>query len=127
MDAITILKNLPQDIKSKIDKEYGNWQQVYIMVYVSSANDYFLLKTKPIGYEKMRNDVQNELYDVKDKLDEFGLDGHSLVTDISSDFTETIVTRTITDLDNYLAQFGSLFEFMRAAVNKYLKLQESWN
>jgi hypothetical protein len=122
MDAITILKNLPQDIKSKIDEEYGNWQQVYIMAYVSSANDYFLLKTKPIGYEKMRNDVQNELYNIKDKLDEFGLDGHSLITDISSDFTETIVNRTITDLDNYLAQFGTSFEFMKAAVNKYLSL-----
>ena len=122
MDAITILKNLPQDIRLKIDETYGSWQQLYIRVYVSSANDYFLFKTKPTGYEKMRNEVQNELYNVKDKLDEIGLDGHSLVTDISSDFTETIVTRTITDLDNYLAQFGPSFEFMKAAVNKYLNL-----
>jgi hypothetical protein len=122
MDAITILKNLPQDTRAKIDEEYGSWQQLYITVYVSSANDYFLFKTKPTGYEKMRNEVQNEIYNVKDNLDEFGLDGHSLVTDISSDFTETIVTRTITDLDNYLAQFGTSFEFMKAAVNKYLSL-----
>lgn len=122
MDAITILKNLPQDIRAKIDETYGSWEQLYIEVYVSSANDYFLLKTKPASYEKMSNDIQNELYSIKDKLDEFGLDGHSLVTDISSDFTETIVNRTITDLDNYLSQFGASSEFMKAAVNKYLSL-----
>jgi hypothetical protein len=122
VDAITILKNLPQHIRSKIDETYGSWEQLYERVYVSSANDYFLLRMKPAGYEKMRNDVQNELYNIKQKLDEFGLDGHSLVTDVSRAFTETIVTRTITDLDTYLAQFATSFDFMKAAVNKYLNL-----
>lgn len=120
MSTLTTLQNLPTDIKSQVDETYGSWQELYAKIYSLSATDYELYKNKPFNYETLRAEIKNELYDIENKLDSFNLDGHSIVTDISSDFTETIVTRTITNLDNYLAQFGTSFEMMKAQLDKYL-------
>ena len=41
------------------------------------------------------------------------LDGHGIMTEISSDHGEIIVNKVVTNLDNYLKQKGTTFEQMR--------------
>lgn len=120
MSAITILQNLPTDIKSQIDVTYGSWQELYVKIYSLSATNYELFKNKPLNYKFLRTEIENQLYEIENKLDSFNIDGQSIVTDISGDFTQTIVTSTIINLDNYLAQFGTSFNIMKDQLDKYL-------
>jgi hypothetical protein len=120
MEGLQILHSLPSDKKEKIEKEFGSIEELYKKVFDNYNEDYKLHRTKPSGYQEQQEKIKNALYDIEDKLDEMELDGHSIITDISSDHGEIIVNKTVKDLDEYLKQYGTTFEKMREWLKKHL-------
>jgi hypothetical protein len=120
MTGLQELLRLPDDIKEQITNEYGGITDFYKMVFDLYAEEYQVFTTKPTGYQTRLDAIQQQLYNIQDKLDDFGIDGHGIVTEISSDHGEIIVSRNITQLDQYLQQFGTNFEEMRKWIDDHL-------
>jgi hypothetical protein len=98
----------------------GTLEELYKKVFDYYNKDYNLYKTKPSGYQEKQEQIQCELYDIEDKLDEMELDGHSIITEISSDHGELIINKVVKDIDEYLKPYGTTFEKMREWLKKYL-------
>ena len=120
MTGLQELLGLPEDIKKQIADEFGSVNEFYKMVFDLYAEEYQVYTKKPNGFQERLNAIQKQLYDIQDKLDDFGLDGHGIVTEISSDHGEIVVSRNITQLDQYLKQFGTNFEEMKKWINNHL-------
>lgn len=117
MQGLDRLLNLPENIKTEIENEYGSVQDLYQKIFDLNAEEYSLT-----GSNSPRlSAIQTETYNIEDKLEEFGLtDGSDITTEISSDFGEIIVNKRITKLNDYLSQFGTDFDTMREWLkNKY--------
>ena len=114
MQGLIRLKKLPKDIQDKIVSEFGSIEGLYQKVFDLNAEEYRLTGTKNPRIDKIRN----EIFDIDDKLEEFGItDGSDFTSEIASDFGNIIVSKKISDLNKYLAQFGTDFDTMQ----KWLK------
>lgn len=110
MNGLNRLLQLPVEIKGKINKEFGSIQNLYQKVFDLNAEEYTLTGSKSPRLKQ----IQQEIYDIEDRLEDFGLtDGSDLTIEISSDFGEIIVNKEISKLNEYLAQFGTDFDTMR--------------
>jgi frataxin-like iron-binding protein CyaY len=117
MQGLDRLLNLPENIRTEIENVYGSVQDLYQKIFDLNAEEYSLT-----GSNSPRlNQIQAEIYDIEDKLEEFGItDGSDITTEIASDFGEIIVNKQITKLNVYLSQFGTDFDTMRKWLkNKY--------
>ena len=84
------------------------------MVFKLNATDYNLFITKPIGYENAMRKIQNQIEEIEDKLERFGvIDGSYITSEISNDHGEIVVNQNIKQLDNYLRQSGTNYNTMR--------------
>jgi len=117
MQGLDRLLNLPDNIKTEIENEYGSVQDLYQKIFDLNAEEYSLTGSK----SPRLNKIQTETYDIEEKLEEFGLtDGSDITTEISSDFGEIIVNKRVTALNDYLSKFGTDFDTMRDWLkNKY--------
>lgn len=122
MEGLKILKELPEEIETKIIAEFGTIEKFYKMVFDLYAEDYKIFKVKPAGYKERQAQIKSQIYDIEDKLDAMGVDGHDITTEISNDHTEIIVNRTVTNLDEYLQRFGTNFEEMSVWINTHLNM-----
>lgn len=113
MTGLNYLQSLPEEIKNKIIAEWGSIAIFYKTVFDLNATDYRLAMTKPNGFEQQRATIEKTLFEIEDKLDDFGIDGRDVTSEISSDHGDIIVNKKIQHLDNYLKQFGTDFETMR--------------
>jgi hypothetical protein len=113
MTGLNFILQLPDEIKNKISTEWGSIGNFYRLVFDLNAQDYKLATQKPNGYEQQRADIEKTLYDIEEKLDEFGIDGRDVTTEISSDHGEIIVQRHVQNLDHHLRKFGTDFETLR--------------
>ncbi len=120
MEALIRLAELPADTKGKIANEYGSISKLYTKVYELEMENYNLHMTKPNRYQARQEEIENAMVDIEDKLDTFGIDGHDIVTDISSDFSEVIANKGVKLTDDYLKQLGTSFEEMREWLRKQL-------
>ena len=114
MIGLSYLQRLPDDIKAKISSEFVSIEELYKLIFSLHFNDYKLYINKPNGFEEERQNIQNKLYQIENKLESFGVtDGSDITNEISSDHGEIIVNRQIQKLDNYLSQFGTDFKTVR--------------
>lgn len=114
MEGLKMLTSLPIDIKKSIVQEFGSIETLYKKVFDLNAEDYGLHMNKPKGYQSRQQAINSELLDIEDKLEELGLDGRDVTSEISSDHGEIIVNRRVQDLDNYLRQIGTDYETIKA-------------
>lgn len=120
MDGLKLLYSLPEDRKAAITQQFGSLEEFYKKVFELYKQDYFLHMNKPDGYKTQQEKIQNDIFDIEDSLDDMELDGHSIITEISSDHGEIIVNRVVSNLDNYLRQYGTTFEIMREWLKKQI-------
>lgn len=114
MSGIQNLLTLPQEILDQIILEFGSVAGLYKKVFDLNQEEYRLTGSNSPRLKV----IENELFDIEDKLEGFGVtDGRDITSDIAADFGEIIVNKRIQDLDKYLKQFGTDFETMR----KWLK------
>ncbi|SDD70745.1 hypothetical protein SAMN05216464_102336 [Mucilaginibacter pineti] len=107
MDGLKILNSLTDDQKSAITQKFGSIGQLYKKVFDLTNQEYVLRNSN------RQVEIQDQLFDIEDKLDEIGLDGHYIKSQISSDFGEIIVNKAIKSLDAELKKFGTDYETMR--------------
>ena len=114
MQGLIRLRKLPKEVQDKILSEFGGIEKLYQNVFDLNAESYRLTGSK----NPRLDEIQNELFDIEDKLEEFGItDGSDFTSEIASDFGDIIVTKRINDLNKYLAQFGTDF----ATMQKWMK------
>ena len=114
MEGFIKLIKLPLDIQNKIISEFGGIESLYQNVFDLNAESYRLTGTK----NPRLDEIRKELFDIENKLEEFGImDGSDFTSEISSDFGDIIVSKRINNLNKYLAQFGTDFDTMQ----KWLK------
>ena len=113
MEGLKELYELPIEKRNAIAETFESVENLYEKVFELHKKDYLLQKNKPNGYQALQAQYQSELNEIEDVLDEMELDGHSIITEISSDHGEIIVNKVVTNLDNYLKQKGTSFEQMR--------------
>lgn len=118
MSGLEILKSLPDTIKGQIAQQYGSIEKFYQLVFSLNATDYNLFMKKSAGYQVAQQQIQNQIEQIEYKLESFGLeDGSYITNEISCDHGEIIVNREIHKLDNYLRQNGSDYNSMRKWLN----------
>jgi hypothetical protein len=113
MDGLQLLSSLPDDKKNAIANKFGSIDKLYRKIFELNHEDYLLHTKKPNGYKTRQSEIESELFDIEDGLDEIGVDGHDITTEVSSDHGEIIVSKNINDLDKYLKNFGTDYETMR--------------
>lgn len=114
MVGLSFLQKLPIEIKTKINSEFGSIEELYKLIFNLHSNDYKLFISKPSGFENERQKIKQELYQIEDKLESFGItDGSDITNEIMADHGEIIVNKHVQKLDNYLSQFGTDFKTVR--------------
>lgn len=114
MQGLKQLLDLPEEIKEQINNDFGSVGNLYRKVFDLNQEEY-----KLTGSNSPRlAEISNELYDIEDKLESYGVsDGRDITSDISSDFGDIIVSKRIADLNRFLEPLGTDFETMQ----KWLK------
>ena len=114
MSGLNLLNQFPEEIKEKIIAEFGSIQDLYKKIFDLYQRQHSLYKIKPLDNQKVAN-IDNEIYDIEEKLEELGVeDGSDITSEISSDFGEIMVNKEINNLDLYLKQRGTDYETMRS-------------
>jgi hypothetical protein len=110
MQGLKQLLDLPDEIKEQIINDFGSVGNLYRKVFDLNQEEY-----KLTGNNSPRiAEIQNELYDIEEKLESYGVtDGRDITTDISSDFGDIIVSKRIDDLNRFLQPLGTDFETMQ--------------
>ncbi len=110
MQGLKQVLDLPEEIKEQINNDFGSAGNLYRKVFDLNQEEY-----KLIGSNSPRlAEIKNELYDIEDKLESYGVpDGRDITSDISSDFGDIIVSKRIADLNRFLEPLGTDFETMQ--------------
>jgi len=114
MEGLNRLLKLPDDIQSQIKRDFGSIAELYKKVFDLNKEEHGLILSK----SPRLIEIRNELYDIEEKLESYGiLDGSDITSEIASDYGDIIVTKRIADLNKYLIPLGTDFEKMK----KWLK------
>lgn len=110
MQGLKQVLDLPEEIKEQINIDFGSAGNLYRKVFDLNQEEY-----KLTGSNSSRlAEIRNELYDIEDKLESYGVpDGRDITSDISSDFGDIIVSKRIADLNRFLEPLGTDFETMQ--------------
>lgn len=110
MEGLKRLLSLPENIKQQIDGEYGSIGQLYQNVFNLNQEECQLTGSNSPRLKQ----IENELLDIEDKLEEFGVtDGRDITSEIASDFGDIIVNKKIADLNEFLKPLGTDFGTMK--------------
>lgn len=114
MEGLKQLIELPESVKEQIIQDFGSISGLYQKVFDLNQEEHKLTGTNSSRLEE----IANELFDIEDKLESYGLaDGSDITSDIAADYGEIIVNKRIADLNKYLEPLGTDFEKMQ----KWLK------
>jgi len=103
--GLRFIFNLPEEIKQKIESEYGNIESLYGKISELVLNDFKLNFTN--ANPKLINQNQKELYEIEDKLEEFGVeDSTEITSEIRSDYDEIFALKEIAKLELKLNELG---------------------
>jgi len=101
MQGLELLKKLPEKTQQAIISKYGSLESYYQHVYKLYQSDRHWFSNKTQEAKIKRQEIQNQLFDLEDELETFGLiDGHAVLTEISSDHGKEV-------LDGFLKKLGS--------------------
>lgn len=87
----TLLHNLEQEIQNALAKQFTTTQYLYECCYLMAQNEHICSQEKPPHWEARIEAMQAYKQRIENYLDTLGLDGKSLVADISSDYFEDYV------------------------------------
>ncbi|SFN97796.1 hypothetical protein [Salegentibacter flavus] len=118
MEGLEYLRSLSQEAKDKISAEFGGIENLYQTVFDINKTEYNLYANKPENYKSQLQLAENALNEIEERLEEIGLDGRDVTTEISNDFGEIIVSKNINALDIYLKQHGTDYLTMRDWIKK---------
>ena len=108
MTGIEYLEGFPEEIKEQIITEYGSLIDLYQMIFELNSQQYKLYQVKPLEKQKIFA-IRNKLFDIEDKLEEFGIeDGRDVTTEVSSDFGE-FMTKAKPQL-SFMTYFSELID-----------------
>lgn len=114
MQGLNHLLNLPAGIKQQIVTDFGNISNLYKKVFDLNQEELKLTGSKSPRLQ----DIKNELFDIEDKLESYGVtDSREITTKIASDFGEIVVGNKIVNLNKFLQPLGTDF----ATMQKWLK------
>ena len=113
MTGLEELKQLPDEIKSKIIVEWGSIENFYKKAFELIALEYKLSMQKPSGYQQRVQTIENEILDIEDKLEEFADGCGDIIVEIRSDLGDIIIYRNAQKLDSYLTQSGLEYQGIR--------------
>ena len=100
MQGLELLNKLPETTQKAIISKYGSLKNYYQHVYKLYQADRYWFSNKTDVAKTKRQEIQNQLFDLEDELETFGLtDGHAVLTEISSDHGEEV-------LDDFLKKLG---------------------
>jgi hypothetical protein len=114
MSGLNFLSQFPEEVKEKIIVEFGSIQNLYKKIFDLYQRQHSLYRIKPIDNQAVAN-IDNEIYEIEEKLEELGVeDGSDITSEISSDFGEIIVKKENNTLDLYFKERGTDYETMRS-------------
>jgi hypothetical protein len=122
MTGFEYLQTLSSEQKEGIERKFENLDNLYQKIIELNSLEYNLTIQKPEGYKEKLQKIENQLYDIENKLDELGLEGKDVTTEIGCDFSEVIVTKKVQKLDEYLKTKGTDFKTMRDWIYKKFNL-----
>jgi len=122
MTGLEFIENYPADIKEKITAEFKSIENLYRTIFELNNQQYNLYKTKPIDKQKI-SEIDNKLFDIEEKLEEFGIDGRDVTVEVSNDFGELMVKREVSALNSYLKQRGTDYNTMRKWLKDYFNVE----
>jgi len=122
MTGLEFIENYPADIKEKITAEFKSIENLYKTIFELNNQQYNLYKTKPIDKQKI-SEIDNKLFDIEEKLEEFGIDGRDVTVEVSNDFGELMVKREVSALNSYLKQRGTDYNTMRKWLKDYFNVE----
>ena len=79
MSGLNLLNQFPEEIKEKIIAEFGSIQDLYKKIFDLYQRQHSLYKIKPLDNQKVAN-IDNEIYDIEEKLEELGVEDGSDIT-----------------------------------------------
>jgi translation elongation factor EF-1beta len=115
MKGFELLQSLSNEIKKQICQEYKSIECFYQYVFDLNVQHFNLFMKKPEGYTEQIDKIKNELYDIDEKLESFGItEGDYITNEIGGDCNEIIAGKYIVTLENDLRKnFGTSYETMR--------------
>lgn len=113
MNTIEKLVTLTESQKNELVNKFGSTDELYKIIFDLHNSEYKLYLAKPLDFSIQVNSIQHKLISIEQFLDEIGIDGHYIISDIAGDHGEIIVKGRINELDNYLKKFGTNYEEMR--------------
>jgi hypothetical protein len=100
METLKLLKGLPKEKKKMIVDEFDSAEKLYQKIFDLHEEDYKLYKAKSFGYLSRLEEIRNKLYEIEDRLNEMGIDGFSIVTNISKDQEESMTSKKVLELSD---------------------------
>lgn len=116
MTGLKFIENYPSDIREKIANKYESVENLYQTIFKLIVEDYKSYQMMPRNDKKITK-VQNELFAIEEKLDEFGIDGIDVIAEVRSDYGDLLVNREINALSEYLKDMGIDYPSTRQWLN----------
>ena len=115
MQGYYYLKELSKEFQDKIDTEFGSIEKLYKLVFDFNNSMYvlFLKREVNLNYSTQNQSIENKIYEIENKLNDFGVDGDFITREIRNDFGEIIVKQNINALNKELEPYGTNFNEMR--------------
>lgn len=88
------LSFLTADQARLICEKYESVEALYAIAFQLEAKEYHARTQKPADIASVKN-IRKALFDLEDALDAIGVDGHRIITAISSDHGDLIVGKIV--------------------------------
>jgi len=100
MKGLNMLRCLSMEKTTMIDDEFGSLENLYKKIFELHEEDFKLYKSKTYGYLARLEQIRNDLYEIEDRLNEMGIDGFNIVSTISNDQEELMLSKKVLNLDS---------------------------
>lgn len=110
---------LKQENLETLNTHFGSLDKLYALGLSLVSKEYSIQCFNSGSRTDLAN-VRKELYDLEDKLDELGFDGHRIMTEINSDFGETVISQNqpLEQLKAWLQRLGLTLDEARKLISK---------
>ena len=104
---------LPEEFKTKIEKEFGSLAKLYRMVYDLEMEKFHLVYPKSAEREIKIKAIDKSLDAIENKIDNTGIFGCRIIAQINDDFASMLMKEKLMSDAFYKKKFGNSYEDMK--------------
>lgn len=99
-----------------IKTEFGSLDQLYSKGLELVSTEFSIQRGNSATKQTDLASSRKSIHDLEDKLDALDLDGHRIITEITSDFGDMVVAPIVADLEARLKPLGLTFDETRKLI-----------